>query len=117
MMSIRRPPEPRTAVGRSRPQRLIVGELDLRYLAIVLTGALTNLGPGRPARAHDRRAAHHLLLLDDELAPGDQRHHPRELWPQQSSSAAYGGTSRLTTGLELMTVRLVERQFDRQTGL
>src|SRR6266540_5676979 len=25
-------------------------------------------------------------------------HHPRESWPQQSSSAAYGGTSRSTTG-------------------
>ncbi len=30
-------------------------------------------------------------------------HHPRELWPQQSSSAANGGMSRSTAGLALMT--------------
>jgi hypothetical protein len=41
-------------------------------------------------------------------------HHPRKLWPQQSSSAAYGGTSRSTTGLTLMTPRLLERAFEEQ---
>ena len=76
MVSTRRPPEPRTAGDRPRPQRLIVGQLDLQDIAVVLSRPPPNLVCDHPTGAHDRRAAKHQLLLDDQLAPGHQRHHP-----------------------------------------
>jgi len=51
MVSICRPPEARTAVGRSRPERRVVGQLDLRNVAVVLTGPLPNLRSGSPTES------------------------------------------------------------------
>ena len=72
VMGIVWPPEAWPPVGRLRPLRFVIGQVDPWHVRVVLALPSPEMVRGSPARTHDRRPAPHLPRLHDVLAPGNE---------------------------------------------